>query len=58
MTEKRIHMKQRWYGQPAFRIEASEAEILMGPFLRDNPSGEKGWSGNLTGDKSTQGGER
>ena len=51
-------MKQRWYGQPAFRIEAGKAKIVIGPFLSDNPSVEKGWSGNLTGDKSTQGGDR
>jgi len=51
-------MKQTWYGRSAFRIEAGEAKILIDPFLSDNPSGDKGWSGCLTGKNSTQGADR
>ena len=31
-------MKPTWHGQSAFRIEAGAAEILIDPFLSDNPS--------------------
>jgi L-ascorbate metabolism protein UlaG (beta-lactamase superfamily) len=51
-------MKQTWYGHSAFSIEPGEANILIEPFLSDNPSWDKGWSGYLTGEKSTQGGDR
>jgi L-ascorbate metabolism protein UlaG (beta-lactamase superfamily) len=51
-------MKQTWHGHSAFRIEASEAKILIDPFLSDNPSWGKGWSGDLAGKNSTQGGDR
>ena len=51
-------MKQTWHGYLAFRIEAGEARILIGPFLSDNPSGDIGWRGCLTDKKSTQGGVR
>ena len=51
-------MKQTWHGHFAFRIEAGEAKILIDPFLTDNPSGDNGWSGRLTGKNSTQGGDR
>jgi L-ascorbate metabolism protein UlaG (beta-lactamase superfamily) len=45
-------MKLKWIGHSAFRIEAGD------PFLSDNPSWDKGWSGYLAGKNSTQGGER
>jgi hypothetical protein len=46
------------HGRSAFRIEAGEAKILIDPFLSDNPSWDKGWSGYLAGKNSTQGGDR
>jgi hypothetical protein len=52
------NMKQKWHGQSAFRIEAGEAKILIDLFLFDNPSRDNGWSGCLTGKRSTQGGNR
>jgi Beta-lactamase superfamily domain len=58
ITEETIPMKQTWHGHSAFRIEASEAKILIDPFLSDNPSWGKGWSGDLAGKNSTQGGDR
>jgi L-ascorbate metabolism protein UlaG (beta-lactamase superfamily) len=51
-------MKQTWHGHSAFRIEAGEAKIVIDPFLSDNPSGDYGWNGCLTGNNSTQGGDR
>jgi len=33
-------------------------EILIDPFLSNNPSWDKGWSGYLAGKNSTQGGDR
>jgi L-ascorbate metabolism protein UlaG (beta-lactamase superfamily) len=51
-------MKLTWHGHSAFRIEAGAAKILIDPFLSDNPSWDKGWSGYLTGENSTQGGDR
>jgi hypothetical protein len=33
-------------------------EILIDPFLSDNPSRDNGWSGYLTGKNSTRGGDR
>ena len=51
-------MKQTWHGHSAFRIEAGAAKILIDPFLSDNPSWDKGWSGYLAGKNSTQGGDR
>jgi L-ascorbate metabolism protein UlaG (beta-lactamase superfamily) len=51
-------MQQTCHGHSAFRIEAVEAKILIDPFLSDNPSGDNGWSGCLTGKNSTQGGDR
>jgi L-ascorbate metabolism protein UlaG (beta-lactamase superfamily) len=51
-------MKLTWHGHSAFRIEAGAAEILIDPFLSDNPSWDKGWSGYLAGQNSTQGGDR
>ena len=38
--------------------EAGAAKILIDPFLSDNPSWDKGWSGYLAGKNSTQGGDR
>jgi L-ascorbate metabolism protein UlaG (beta-lactamase superfamily) len=35
-------MKLTWLGP---RIEAGAAKILIDPFLSDNPSWDKGWSG-------------
>jgi len=51
-------MKQTWHGYFAFRIAAGEARILIDSFLSDNPSGDNGRSGYLTGKNSTQGGDR
>jgi L-ascorbate metabolism protein UlaG (beta-lactamase superfamily) len=51
-------MKLTWLGHSAFRIEAGAAKILIDPFLSDNPSWDKGWSGYLAGKNSTQGGDR
>jgi L-ascorbate metabolism protein UlaG (beta-lactamase superfamily) len=51
-------MKHAWHGHSAFRIEASEAKILIDPFLSDNPSRDNGRSGYLAGKSSTQGGDR
>ncbi len=51
-------MKQTWHSHSAFRIGAGEAKILMDPFLSDNPSRNKGWSGHLIGKNSTRGGAR
>ena len=51
-------MKQTWRGHYPFRIEAGEAQILIDPFLSDNSSWDKGWSGYLAGKNSTQGGDR
>src|SRR5213082_2329618 len=51
-------MKLTWHGHSALRIEAGAAEILIDPFLSDNPSWDKGWSGYLAGKNSTQGGDR
>ena len=57
ITEDTIPMEQTSHGHSAFRIEASEAKILIDPFLSDNPSWDKGWSGYLAGKSSTQGGD-
>ena len=51
-------MKQTWHCHSAFRIEADEAKISINPFLSDNPSSDKGWSGYLAGKNSTHGGDR
>jgi L-ascorbate metabolism protein UlaG (beta-lactamase superfamily) len=51
-------MKQAWNGYFAFRIAAGETRILIDSFLSDNPSGDNGWSGYLTGKSSTQRGDR
>ena len=40
-------MKHGDSGHSAFRIEAGAAKILIDPFLSDNPSWDKGWSGYL-----------
>ena len=55
---KTIPMKQTWHGHSAFRIEAGEANILIDPFLSDNPSWDNEWSGYVTGKNSTQRGDR
>jgi L-ascorbate metabolism protein UlaG (beta-lactamase superfamily) len=51
-------MKPTWLGHSAFCIEAGAAKILIDPFLSDNLSWDKGWSGYLAGKNSTQGGDR
>ena len=51
-------MKLTWRGHSAFRIEASVAKILSDPFLPNNRSLDKGWSGYLTSENSTQGGDQ
>jgi L-ascorbate metabolism protein UlaG (beta-lactamase superfamily) len=50
--------RTHWHGHSAFRIEAGEAKILIDSFLSDNPSRDKGWSCYLTGENSTQRGDR
>ncbi len=51
-------MKQTSQGHFTFPIEAGETKSLIEPFLSDNPSRGNGWSGYLTGENSTQGGDR
>ena len=51
-------MRLTRHGRSVFRIDAGAAEISIDPFLSDNPAWDKGWSGYLTGENSTQGGER
>ena len=51
-------MKQTLDGHSTFRIEAGEAKILIHLFLSDNPPRDNGWSGGLTGENSTRGGDR
>jgi L-ascorbate metabolism protein UlaG (beta-lactamase superfamily) len=51
-------MKQTWHGHSAFSIEPCEAKILIDPFLSDNPSWDKRWSGNPTDENSIRGGDR
>ncbi len=51
-------MKLTCHGHSAFRIEAGEAKILIDSFPSDNPSRDKGWSCYLTGENSTQRGDR
>lgn len=58
MTKETISMKLTWYGHSAFRIKASAANILIDPFLSDNPSWNKGWIGSRAGEDLTQGGGR
>jgi hypothetical protein len=58
LPEETIPMKLTWHDHSAFRVEAGAAKILIDPFLSDNPSWDKGWSGYLTGENSTQGGDR
>ncbi len=38
---------------PHVGIEAGAAKILIDPFLSDNPSWDKGWSGYPTGELDT-----
>jgi hypothetical protein len=40
------------------QVEAGAAKILIDPFLSDNPSWDKRWSGYLAGKNATQGGDR
>lgn len=42
-------MKLTWYGHAAFRVEAGGANILIDPFLTDNPSWDGGWEGPAEG---------
>jgi hypothetical protein len=53
-----IPMKLTWHGHSVFRIEAGAAKILIDPFLSNNLSWDKRWSGYLAGNNSTQGGDR
>lgn len=36
-------MKLTWYGHSAFRVETGDAQILIDPFLSDNPKWDGGW---------------
>ncbi|TIT57853.1 MAG: metal-dependent hydrolase, partial [Mesorhizobium sp.] len=38
-------MKLTWYGHSAFRIETTDAKILIDPYLIGNPSWTSGWEG-------------
>jgi L-ascorbate metabolism protein UlaG (beta-lactamase superfamily) len=51
-------MRLTWPHHSAFRIEACAAKILVDPFLSDNPSWDRRWSGYLAGKNSTKGGDR
>jgi L-ascorbate metabolism protein UlaG (beta-lactamase superfamily) len=51
-------MRLTWPHHSAFRIEACAANFLVDPFLPDNPSWDRRWSGYLAGKNSTQGGDR
>jgi L-ascorbate metabolism protein UlaG (beta-lactamase superfamily) len=51
-------MQLTWQVGYASRIEAGEAKILIDSFLSDSPSRDKGWSCYLTGENSTQRGDR
>lgn len=57
-TKETHFMKSTWHGCFAFCLVANEARISIVPFLSDGPSRDNGWSGYLTGENSTQGGER
>ena len=56
-TEETIPTKLRLHGHPASRIEGGAAKILIDAFLSANSSWDKGWSGYLTGENSTKGGD-
>jgi hypothetical protein len=45
-------------GTPTEKLWYTPVIILIDPFLSDNPSWDKGWSGYLAGKSSTQGGDR
>ncbi|WP_193178416.1 metal-dependent hydrolase [Oricola nitratireducens] len=36
-------MKLTWYGHSAFRVETGDAQILIDPYLSENPSWGRGW---------------
>ncbi|QPC87631.1 metal-dependent hydrolase [Mesorhizobium sp. NBSH29] len=42
-------MKITWYGHSAFRIEVAGANILIDPFLSENPSWKQGWENPAEG---------
>ena len=58
ITEETIPMNQTWHGHSAFRIEVGATQISIDSLLPDDPSPDNGWSGDLTGKNSTQGGDR
>ena len=58
ITEEIIPMKKRLRGRSAFRIEADEAKILVDSLLSDTRFRDNGWSGYVTDENSTQGGDR
>ena len=58
ITKEITTVRLIWHGHSAFRIEAGADKILIDPFLSDNPSRDNGWSGDLTGKNSIQGGDR
>jgi L-ascorbate metabolism protein UlaG (beta-lactamase superfamily) len=51
-------MEMTWRSHSRFRIEAGAAKFLIDPFQSDDPCKDKGSSGYLAGDSSTQGGDR
>jgi L-ascorbate metabolism protein UlaG (beta-lactamase superfamily) len=42
-SRQEIAMQLTWYGHSAFRVETSEARILIDPFLTGNPAWDGGW---------------
>jgi len=60
LIERRVaqyrYLRQKWK-QNLQLWTRSAAEILIDPFLPENPSWDKGWSGYLAGKNSTQGGD-
>ena len=60
LIERRVaqyrYLRQKWK-QNLQLWTRSAAEILIDPFLSENPSWDKGWSGYFAGKNSTQGGD-
>ena len=52
--EDHLHSTQENITEETIRMK----QILIDPFLSVNPARNNGWSGYLTGNKLTQGGER
>jgi hypothetical protein len=61
LIERRVaqyrYLRQKWK-QNLQLWTRSAAEILIDPFLSENPSWDNGWTGYLAGKNSTKGGDR